>query len=94
MAGTTGDWNVSPSAKTAMLEVSSTAAVTEPGTSPAKPMSVHDAAHTRLMSISTRVRRWPSIRWMTTSCSSTIVAVLTAKATPMSLVEASATVRA
>ena len=54
-----------------------------PGTSPATPRQLHDTAQIAQRTRITRVRRRPSIRCRTNSCSRTMTAVLTANARPM-----------
>ena len=70
------------------------AAVSVSGRNPAAPRISQDAAHTPAITIITRVRRRPLMRLSTVNCSSTITAVLTANAKPITRVGTSATSRA
>ena len=58
-----------------------------PGTRPVAPSARNDTAQMPDMSTSIRVRRRPSIRWSTNSWSTTMTAVLAAKARPSACVE-------
>jgi hypothetical protein len=70
------------------------AAASVSGTSPAPPRMSHEAAHTSAITHMTRVRRLPVMYLSTVNCSSTMTAVLTANAKPITCVETSATCRA
>ena len=85
---------VSPSANEAWNSRTPATAATEPGTSPVAPSSPHDAAQSRAMTMSTRVRRRSVITRSTRNCRDTMTAVLTANANPITSVETSLTCRA
>ena len=94
IAGIVGCRSVSPSAKTEAQAAISTVAPSVPGTSPEAPISSQANAQIIAITTITRVRRLPSMRWSTTSWSTTITRVLQANAMPSPWVETSLTTRA
>ena len=94
IAGMVGCSSVSPSAKTEAQAAISTVAPKVPGTSPEAPISSQANAQISAITTITRVRRLPSMRWSTTSWSTTITRVLQANAMPSPWVETSLTTRA
>jgi hypothetical protein len=80
IAGMVGWSRVSPSANTEKPPMISTAAAELPGIRPETPVISQDTAHRADRTRMTRVRRRPSMRCSTSSCRSTMVAVLAAKA--------------
>src|SRR5205085_11737728 len=89
MAGIVGWSRVSPSAKTEAQAATKTVADAVPGEIPLAASSAHEVAQTADITTITRVRRRPSIRWSTTSWSSTITRVFAANANPRPRVETS-----